>query len=55
MIDLVIFMLVVFLAHVVDRWQRRGEVWFSDVAKRGKPVVRQIEERKTSLGSVWCG
>ena len=28
----------------MDRWQRRPEVLFSDVVKKGRPVVAQIEE-----------
>ena len=32
-----------FLAEAMDRWQRRPEVLFSDVAEEGKPVVPQIE------------
>ena len=46
-----------FLAQVVDRWQRRAEVWFIDVAKKGKPVVKQIEEwaesQKVDLPDFW--
>ena len=34
---------VEFLAGVVDRWQRRPQVLFADLAKPGKPVVPQIE------------
>ena len=35
---------VQFLAGVIDRWQRRSEVLFGDIAQEGKPVVAQIEE-----------
>ena len=48
---------VQFLAEVVDRWQRRPEVLFSDVVEEGKPVVRQIKEwagsQKLKLPEFW--
>ncbi|KQY98092.1 OLD family endonuclease [Pseudolabrys sp. Root1462] len=33
-----------FLADVVDRWERRSDVRFSDVLKAGSPIVPQIEK-----------
>lgn len=39
---------VEFLAQVMDRWQRRPEVLFSDVVESGIPVVGQIEKWASS-------
>ena len=48
---------VEFLAKVVDRWQRRSEVLFSEVAKNDEPVVPQIqkwaESQKLDLPEFW--
>ena len=48
---------VEFLAQVVDRWQRRPEVLFSDGVKKGRPVVPQIQEwadsQKLELPDFW--
>lgn len=32
-----------FFASVVDRWERRPEVPFSDLAEAGRPIVQQVE------------
>lgn len=46
-----------FLAETLDRWQRRPDVLFKDVAQEGKPVVPQIEEwaisQKINLPKFW--
>jgi hypothetical protein len=39
-----------FLADVVDRWERRADVCFSDVVQSGKPIVPQIEAWASSQG-----
>ena len=48
---------VTFLAEVMDRWQRRPEVLFGDVAKPGEPVIGQIEQwadsQKLELPDFW--
>lgn len=35
---------VKFLAEAMDRWQRRPQVLFGDVAKKGEPVIPQIKK-----------
>ena len=46
-----------FLAETLDRWQRRPDILFRDVAEEGKPVVAQIEEwavsQKVELPDFW--
>lgn len=39
-----------FMAEVVDRWERRTDVPFSDVVEGGKPIVPQIETWAASQG-----
>lgn len=41
-----------FLADVVDRWERRSDIGFSDVVDAQKPIVPQIESWATSQGIV---
>ena len=45
------------LAEVLDRWQRRSEVLFSEVVKNDEPVVPQIQEwaesQKLDLPDFW--
>ena len=41
---------VEFLAEVMDRWQRRPEVLFAEVARPGKPAVPQIESWAEAQG-----
>jgi hypothetical protein len=47
----------VFLADVIDRWERRSDIPFSDVVQPGRPVVPQIEEwavsQEISLQEGW--
>ena len=46
-----------FLAEIIDRWQRRPDVLFRDVAEKGKPIVGQIEKwaisQKLNLPDFW--
>ena len=41
---------VEFIAEALDRWQRRPQVLFSDVAKTGEPVVPQIKKWAATQG-----